>query len=360
MKYLGAKANKVVAYSVASVSGTVLAVCSCTVLPLFAGIYRMGAGIGPATAFLYSGPAINVLAIVMTARVLGVEMGIARAVGAIGFGLIIGLLMQFIFRHEEAKKIADQKEMPEPEGVRPLFHTIIYFASMIAILVFANFGKTESTTGIWHAIYTSKWILTSIASAVFAVTLVAIIKIKLWKVILSSLIVAFVGIKFGDNPLAPFTIGALMLSWMTATDKNEGSDWFSSTWGFIKQITPLLIMGVAAAGFFLGRVGNEGVIPSAWIDKLVGGNSLPANFFASVVGAFMYLATLTEVPIIQGLMGSGMGKGPALALLLAGPALSLQSMLVLSTIMGWKKTGVYVTLVVVMATISGMIYGNLI
>jgi uncharacterized membrane protein YraQ (UPF0718 family) len=230
---------------------------------------------------------------------------------------------------------------------------------MIAILVFANFGKTESTTGIWHAIYSSKWILTSISGAVFAVTLVAIIKINVWKVIFSSLVVVLAGIKFGDNPMVPFTIGALMLSFITATDKNEGSDWFSSTWGFIKQITPLLIMGVAAAGFFLGRVGNEGVIPSGWIAKLVGGNSLSANFFASIVGAFMYLATLTEVPIIQGLMGSGMGKGPALALLLAGPALSLQSMLVLSTIMGWKKTVVYVTLVVVMATASGLIYGNL-
>jgi uncharacterized membrane protein YraQ (UPF0718 family) len=359
MKYLGAKANKVLAFGVASVSGTVLAVCSCTVLPLFAGIYRMGAGLGPATAFLYAGPAINVLAIVMTARVLGVEMGIARAVGAIGFGVIIGLLMQFIFRHDEAKKLAARIEMAAPENVRPLIHTILYFLSMIGILVFANWGKTDQASGVWHFIYSAKWYIAAFFSLGFATALITIIKVNPWKVILTTIIVGITALLFGkSSPLIPFTVGSLLLSIITATDKNEGGDWFSSTWGFMKQITPLLIFGVAAAGFFLGRVGNEGIISSKWIALLVGGNSLGANFFASVVGAFMYLATLTEVPIIQGLMGSGMGKGPALALLLAGPALSFQSMLVLSTIMGWKKTAVYISLVVVMATLTGLIYGN--
>ncbi|HAJ80059.1 MAG TPA: hypothetical protein DCO75_09840 [Fibrobacteres bacterium] len=358
MKYLGAKANKVLAYGVASVSGTVLAVCSCTVLPLFAGIYKMGAGIGPASAFLYSGPAINVLAIVMTARILGVEMGVARAVGAIGFSIIIGLVMHFLFRKEEAAKAAAQMAMPDEQGVRPLLQTILYFFSMIGILVFANWGKPVQQTGLWHAIWSAKWIITALFAAGFAATLVTILKMTWWKVLVMAVPVAILALLFPQNPLIAFTAGAIGLSILTATDKGESGDWFSSTWGFIKQISPLLLFGVLAAGFFLGRVGHEGVIPSSWISSLVGGNSLQANFFASIVGAFMYLATLTEVPILQGLMANGMGKGPALALLLAGPALSLQSMLVLNTIMGLKKTVTYISLVVIMSTITGLLYGT--
>ncbi|OGS36478.1 MAG: permease, partial [Elusimicrobia bacterium RIFOXYB2_FULL_49_7] len=262
MKYLGAKANRVLAYGVASVSGTVLAVCSCTVLPLFAGIYRMGAGIGPATAFLYSGPAINILAIVMTARILGLEMGIARAGGAIGFSVIIGLLMHFFFRKEEAQKTTAQIAMPDPQGVRPLWQTILYFLSMIGILVFANWGKSEASSGAWHAIYSVKWLITALFTVGFAVTLVAILKIKLWKVVAAAVPVGVLALVFRHEPLVPFTAGALALSLITATDKGESGDWFSSTWGFVKQITPLLLIGVAAAGFFLGRVGHEGVIPS--------------------------------------------------------------------------------------------------
>jgi uncharacterized membrane protein YraQ (UPF0718 family) len=358
MKYLGAKANKVLAYGVASVSGTVLAVCSCTVLPLFAGIYKMGAGIGPATAFLYSGPAINVLAIVLTARILGVEMGIARAVGAIGFSIIIGLLMHLIFRKEEAQKAAAQMTMPDAPSGRPLWQTILYFASMIGILVFANWGKPLEQQGIWYAIYAGKWIITSLLSVGFALTLIFILKLPWLKVVLAALPAIAAAVIFHHEPLIAFTIGSLGLAIITATDKGEAGDWLSQTWGFIKQITPLLLFGVLVAGFFLGRVGHEGIIPSQWISSLVGGNSLGANFFASIVGAFMYFATLTEVPILQGLMANGMGKGPALALLLAGPALSIQSMLVLNTIMGWKNTSVYVSLVVVMATATGMIYGT--
>jgi len=359
MKYLGAKANKVLAYGVASVSGTVLAVCSCTVLPLFAGIYKMGAGIGPASAFLYSGPAINVLAIVMTARILGPEMGIARAVGAILFSIVIGLAMHFIFRKDEAKKNAAQMVMPDAEGGRPLWQTALYFFTMVGILVFANWGKPVQETGLWYAIWSAKWIVTGLFAAGFALTLITIHRLPWWKIIGIALPVAALALLFPHSPLIAFTAGALGLSIVTATDSGESGDWFSATWGFIKQISPLLLFGVLAAGFFLGRVGHEGVIPSAWISALVGGNSLKANFFASIIGAFMYLATLTEVPILQGLMGNGMGKGPALALLLAGPALSLQSMLVLNTIMGWKKTATFVSLVVVMATVSGLIYGRI-
>ena len=357
MKYLGVKANKALAYGVASVSGTVLAVCSCTVLPLFAGIYKMGAGIGPATAFLYSGPAINVLAIVLTARILGLEMGVARAVGAIGFSVVIGLIMHFIFRKEEAQKAAAQMAMPEQENVRPLWQTVLYFAAMVGILVFANWGKPLENEGLWHAIYGVKWIITSLLSAGLALALILILKIHWLKVVLAAIPTVAAAIAFPHQPVIAFSIGALGLSVITAIDKGESGDWFSQTWGFVKQITPLLFFGVLAAGFFLGRVGHEGIIPAQWISSLVGGNSLGANFFASVVGAFMYFATLTEVPILQGLMANGMGKGPALALLLAGPALSIQSMLVLNTIMGWKKTVTYVSLVVVMATITGLLYG---
>jgi len=359
MKYLGAKANKVLAYGVASVSGTVLAVCSCTVLPLFAGIYKMGAGIGPASAFLYSGPAINVLAIVMTARILGLQMRIARAVGANLFSKIIGLVMHLLFRKEEAEKVAAQMAMPDVDGGRPLWQTALYFLSMIGILVFANWGKPVQQTGLWHAIWSAKWIITGLFAAGFAVTLITIHRIQWWKVIAAGVPVVALAFLIPHNPLVAFSAGALGLSILTATDNGENGDWFSSTWGFIRQISPLLLFGVLAAGFFLGRAGHEGVIPSEWISAMVGGNSLKANFFASIVGSLMYIATLTEVPILQGLIGNGMGKGPALALLLAGPTLSLQSMLVLNTIMGWKKTATFVSLVVAMATISGLIYGRM-
>lgn len=363
MKYLGAKANKILAYGVASVSGTVLAVCSCTVLPLFAGIYRMGAGIGPASAFLYAGPAINVLAIVLTGRILGIEMGLARAIGAVVFSIVIGLSMHLIYRKEEATKAAAQMAMPEPEAGRPLWKTSAYFFVMIAILVFANWGKPMQDSGVWHAIFSQKWLITSIFSGIFGVILIAWFKMAWWKVLAVALPAAGIALLAPRSipheflPVTAFAAGSIGLSVVTSTDKGEIGDWFSSTWTFAKQILPLLLFGVLVAGFLLGRVGHEGIIPSEWVSAAVGGNSFRANFFASVAGAFMYFATLTEVPILQGLIGSGMGKGPALALLLAGPALSLPSMLVLNGIMGLKKTVTFVVLVVVMATISGMVYG---
>jgi hypothetical protein len=356
MKYLGAGANKLLAYGVASVSGTILAVCSCTVLPLFAGIYRMGAGIGPASAFLYSGPAINVLAIVLTARILGLEIGIARAIGAIAFSIVIGLIMHFIFRKEEAKKAAAQASLPVPEVKRPLWQNALFFASMVGILVFANWGKPESAEGFWYTIHSFKWVITAIIAAGFGAALTTWFEVPAWKLLAVGAAAFAAGIFF-QSPLVPFVVAVVGLSVITSTSEGESGEWFSASWGLTKQILPLLLIGVFASGLLLGRPGHEGLIPSSWIAGLVGGNSLFANLFASVVGAFMYFATLTEVPIVQGLMGSGMGKGPALALLLAGPALSLPSMLVLGGIMGWKKTAVYVSLVVVMATITGMAYG---
>ena len=358
IKYLGARANKIIAYAVASVSGAILAVCSCTILPLFSGIYKRGAGLGPATAFLYSGPAINVLAIILTARVLGIELGIARAVWAIVFSIIIGLIMAFIFRKEEKEKVKQQLIMPEPEVSRPLWQEVIHFGIMVLILIFANWGKPSIDAGLWAAIYNAKWIITAILGVAFGMVLNRIFKMKLWEILIIVIAVILAHIIFKGNPLITFVVGIIGLSYFTSTSGGELGDWFSATWGFAKQILPLLFLGVLIAGSFLGRPGHEGLIPSRWIVTLVGGNSIWANFFASISGAFMYFATLTEVPILQGLIGNGMGKGPALALLLAGPALSLPNMLVIRSVMGTKKTIVFVSIVVIMATFSGIIFGT--
>lgn len=320
IKYFGAGARKWVAYSVASVSGAVLAVCSCTVLPLFGGIYRRGAGIGPAVAFLYSGPAINVLAIVLTARVLGWRLGLARAVGAVLFSIVIGLIMAALFGKEDK-----ERKMPTPaERVgaarkeRGAFQTLSYFVTLVLILIFAAWGKPAQPVGFWNFVFGIKWYITG------------------------ALLVA---------------LAVMLIRWFKP---EELSMWVDSTWGFAKLIMPLLFAGVLAAGFLMGRPGTgAGLIPSRYISALVGGNSLSANFIASVAGALMYFATLTEIPILQGLMGAGMGKGPALALLLAGPALSLPSMLVIRGIMGTKKTAVFVGLVVIMATVTGMAFGSI-
>jgi hypothetical protein len=323
MRYLGASAPRPVAYGVSSVSGAVLAVCSCTVLPLFAGIYKRGAGLGPAIAFLYSGPAINVLAMILTARVLGLEIGIARAVGAVAFAAVIGLIMAALFRREDAERLAGG---PDPfalaaEGEAPRragWQDAVFLGTMIAILVFANWGAPNQAVGMFAAVYRLHWPLTLALLAVLA-----------W----------------------------MIVRWF---DREELAGWMQATWVFAKQITPLLLGGILVSGVLMGRPGmDNGLIPSAWVATSVGGNSLLANFASSVVGAFMYFATLTEVPILQTLLGSGMGKGPALALLLAGPALSLPSMLVIGSYLGVKKTITYCALVVVMATVTGMIFGAL-
>lgn len=359
MKYLGPTAHKVVAYGVSSVSGSILAVCSCTVLPLFAGIYRMGAGLGPATTFLYSGPAINVLAIILTARVLGLELGIARAVGAILFSIVIGLLMHLIYRKEEIEKANAMMHVPEPEVTRPLWQNVIYFGLMVGILVFANWGKPETAAGVWYMIYSFKWIITAAASLFLAAVLVFWFKLSWWKVLIATVPAGVIAVVLPQHPMISFTVGVAGLSVITSTAGGENQEWFSQSWGFAKQILPLLLFGVLIAGLLLGRPGHEGIIPSEWVSNAVGGNSIWANFFAAVAGAFMYFATLTEVPILQGLIGNGMGNGPALALLLAGPALSLPNMLVIRSVMGTKKTVVYVSLVIVMSTVCGMVFGAL-
>ncbi len=441
MKYLGAKANKVLAYGVASVSGSILAVCSCTVLPLFAGIWRMGAGLGPAVAFLYSGPAINVLAIILTARILGVELGIARAVGAVGFSVVIGLIMHFIYRKEELAKADSQVGMPEPEVTRPLWKNATFFFLMVGILVFANWGSPGTwdyqaapgnvvrvdiveapfdpheagatytlrpegapgagsqdiqapaqhflanrrpAPGAWALLWQNKWAVTGILGAGFGLVLVFWLNVTWWKVGLAAAPPAILALAFPTDGLwvlLPFSAAVVGLSVILETSRGEGEEWFSATWTFAKQILPLLFFGVLIAGFLLGRPGHPGLIPAKYVEMLVGDSPdrfleitgagggtfdgavrsawpVWTNFFAAIFGAFMYFATLTEVPILQGLIGAGMGKGPALALLLAGPALSLPNMLVIRSTMGTRKTLVFCSLVVVMATISGMIFGR--
>lgn len=320
IKYFGARANKFLSYSVASVSGTILAVCSCTVLPLFAGIYSRGAGIGPATAFLYSGPAINVLAIVFTARVLGWQLGLARAVGAVFFAAIVGLSMHFIFRKDEAKRQAGQMHLPDEEGEgRSLFQEGTFMLVLVLILIFAAFAKpSQDAAVLWKSIFQAKWIVTGILLVI---------------------------------------LGFILKSWFR---REELGDWVNSTWGFMKQIFPLLFAGVLFAGFFLGRPGNPALIPEHFVAELVGGNSIWANLFAALASALMYFATLTEVPILQGLLGSGMGQGPALTMLLAGPALSLPNLIVIGSVMGWKKTGTFAGIIVVLSTLVGMAYGTIV
>jgi uncharacterized protein len=384
MKYFGPTAKKWLSYSVASVSGTVLAVCSCTVLPLFGGIYMRGAGLGPAIAFLYSGPAINVLAIVLTARVIGWEMGLARAVGAISFSVIIGLLMHLFFLKEERAKVQTAGDVyygDETENEKPLWQTVLFFFSMIGILVFSNWARPTETSGIWYGIFSIKWIVTSLFGLLFAFTLWRFFKVKLLYLGIGAVATAAIALIIPGMPSAAVTAGVVALSIITFYSDSEMTDWREQTWGFAKQITPLLLGGVLVAGFLLGspEAKDAGIIPSIWIQAFVGNTpdsfmtltgmsgAAPAwlnlvwpvwtNFFASLSGALMYFATLTEVPIVRGLLDSGMGQGPALALLLAGPALSLPSMLVINSVIGPKKTVVYITLVVVMSTITGMVYG---
>jgi uncharacterized membrane protein YraQ (UPF0718 family) len=320
LKYFGAQAGKILAYSVASISGTVLAVCSCTVLPLFAGIYTRGAGIGPATAFLYSGPAINILAITLTAKILGWQLGLARAVGAILFSVVTGLLMALIFRKDDAARTTGQIYLPENgDKERTLAQDGLYLLTMVLILVFAAFAKpAPGSTGLWPAIHAAKWMVTAVLLVFLALMLKA---------------------------------------WFT---RQERVSWVEASWGFMKQIFPLLAGGVLVAGFLLGRPGHPALIPERWVQSLLGGNSPGANLIAAMSGALMYFATLTEVPILQGLLGAGMGKGPALALLLAGPALSLPNMLVIGSVMGVKKTVVFCAIIVFLSAAAGMLYGFLI
>jgi uncharacterized membrane protein YraQ (UPF0718 family) len=320
----------------------------------------MGAGLGPAAAFLYAGPAINVLAVVVTSSVLGAKLGAARAIGAVLFAVVIGILMAFIFRRSEQERVEAAVAMPEPDDVRPLGQTAAFFAAQVAILVFANWARPDDPTGLWFAVWRAKWLLTSAGALALGVVLVRWFGLRMWQVAAIGAPTATLAVALPRHPELAFTTGVVGLALVAARDQGELGQWFASSWGYAKQILPLLLGGVLIAGLLLGRPGHEGLIPSGWVESAVGGNGLGATVFASVAGAFMYFATLTEVPILQGLIGAGMGPGPSLALLLAGPALSLPNMIVIASVIGWRKTSVYIGLVVVMATVTGLIYGTFI
>ena len=359
IKYFGANAKKWMAYLIASLSGTILAVCSCTILPLFSSIHKRGAGLGPAITFLYSGPAINILAIILTARILGFELGIARIIGAVIFSVIIGIIMSLIYRKEE-KERAEKIDFPDIKEERPLWQTSYHFFVLVLILVFANWGKPDTNEGFMFWLYAHKWQITAFFGLMFMYSLIKILKMKPLYVLFAAIPVIATAIIFPTQPLVPFVIAVIGLTILTIITPGEPQDWLRESWGFTKQIMPLLAAGVLIAGLLLGTVNGEGIIPNEWVSSLVGGNSVFSNFFASIFGAFMYFATLTEIPIIQGLLNNGMGQGPALALLLAGPSLSLPNMLVIRSVIGTKKTLVYVILVSIMATISGLFYGSIV
>ena len=257
MKYLGPRAPRAVAYGVASVSGAILAVCSCTVLPLFAGIYTMGAGLGPATAFLYSGPAINVLAVILTSSVLGAKLGAARTIGAVLFAVVIGLLMAFLFRRAEQQRAADAMAMPEPDDIRPLGQVAAFFAAQVAILVFANWARPDDPTGLWFTVWRAKWWLTSVSALALGVILVRWFGLKMWQVVAIGVPIAGLAIALPRHPELAFTAGVIGLVLVTARDQGELGQWFASSWGYAKQILPLLLGGVLIAGLLLGRPGHE-------------------------------------------------------------------------------------------------------
>ena len=361
MRYLGPRANKLLAYSVASISGCVLAVCSCSVLPMFAGIYSLGAGLGPATAFLYSGPAINVLAIFLSARVLGFDIGVARVVGAVVFSVVIGILMAVIFRRGERLKAQASLNLPPPGGgERPLWKTALYFLCMILFLVFSDWFNPgiatvtmkDGTEMKVHVRYKTADTVTlqlydkggETKGEVNTYDLSEILSIEQEP----SLTLTIHGIRWYLAGIMLLAVLAMVYSWFS---REEIRQWMGATWDFAKILVPLLFGGVFVVGFI------SVFIPEKQVALLVGDNSIFSNLVASVVGAFFYFATLTEIPITEALMRLGMAKGPVLALLLAGPALSLPNMLVIYSIMGARKTFAFILLVVTMATITGIIFG---
>ncbi len=365
MRYLGPTANKFMAYSVASVSGTILAVCSCSVLPMFAGIYTMGAGLGPASAFLYSGPGINILAIFLTARVLGFDLGLARVIGAVGFAFIVGLLMAFFFRKEEKEKAAAAMQLPPPEAPRrPFWQTAVFFFSLVFFLIFAAWvtprdvtihltdGQQVQAVVLEERSHDMIFQLSQDWEGKNKEDQVVIPKERLQRLEREpTLTLAVSQIKFYLAGAILVLILLMLWRWFNQEEINE---WLNNTWEFTKLLAPLLYGGVLVVGFI------SALIPAQYVASLVGDNSLSSNFIAAIIGAFWYFATLTEVPITQALVKMGMAPGPSLALLLAGPALSLPNMIVIGRVMGWKKTAVFCTIIVIISTFAGLFYGNVV
>ncbi len=314
LKYFGKDAPKWLCYSVAATSGTILAVCSCTILPMFAGIEKKGAGIGPATAFLFSGPAINLLAIVLTARVLGLDLGIARAIAAVSMAVVIGLIMAAIFERSSQKCETSPVSAPvqaaqaltePPKSGQTERIAVLFIALLIGVLLSAT-SQLEFVT---------KW----------------------------TIVAAFI------------VASAYVLTKYFSSE--EKTAFFSETWSLTKKIFPLLVVGT----FITGVIGY--FMPTELLRTYLGSNSFPSCFIASVVGALLYMPTLLEIPIVGTLFGYSTGitaPGPALSLLLAGPSLSLPSMIVITRVIGLKKGGVYISLVVIVSTLVGMLYGAIV
>lgn len=364
MRYLGPDANRALAYTVASVSGVVLAVCSCSVLPMFAGIYTMGAGLGPASAFLYSGPAINIMAIFLSARVLGFDIGLARAIGAIGFAFVIGLSMAFIFKKSEhARNKAAMAMPPVPKPTRPLWKTGLYFLCLIMFLVFSDWYNTNDVTitmkndaavkaSVQYATQDFIEVKEYKADGTRAIDAMRLERKDIAKITPEDNFVMRVhAVKWYLAGLMLLAILIMLKKWFTRTEIKE---WMTATWDFGMMIIPLLFGGVFVTGF----VG--GILPEKAVAAFVGGNGFLSNFVASTIGALWYFATLTEIPITEMLMRLGMGKGPALALLLAGPTLSLPSILVINKIIGWRKTLAFCALTVAFSTIVGYVFGMMV
>jgi len=364
LRYLGPRSNKLAAYSVASVAGVVLAVCSCSVLPMFAGIYQLGAGLGPASAFLYSGPAINVLAIFLTGRVLGFELGLWRALGAIGFAFLVGLGMAGLFRREERRKSAAMTAMPQPpQASRPIWQNALLLAAMIAFLVFSDWFNpgdaiVRRTDGseirgvVLQEMHDEVLIqVQETGPGVRAGDRLTIPKREIAAVVeASSWVIDVYHVRWYLAGLMALAVALMSWRWV---DRDEFRSWMGNTWDFTKLLVPLLFGGVFVVGFI------SALLPDRQIALLVGDNSLSATLIGSLVGALFYFATLTEVPITQALIEHGMAPGPALALLLAGPALSLPNMLVLIKVMGARKTLAFSLIIVIAATITGLLFGNL-
>ena len=361
MRYLGPKANRPLAYTVASVSGVVLAVCSCSVLPMFAGIYTMGAGLGPASAFLYSGPAINVMAIFLSARVLGMDLGVGRAIGAVAFAFIIGILMAVIFRRSEKKRVEAAMHMPEPpHSPRRLWQTALYFLAMVLFLVFSDWYNTNDVTitmadgavlaaNVRYQTQDALDVQEYQADGNLATDVRRLSRADIRTVEpVPGFTMTVHGLKWYFAGGMGLAVLVMLWRWFT---RDEVREWMQATWDFGLMIVPLLFGGVFLTGFI------GALIPEKYVATLVGGDSLASNFVAAFVGMLWYFATLTEIPITQMLMRLGMGSGPALALLLAGPALSLPSILVIYKIVGFRKTFVFCFLTVVMSTLVGWIFG---
>jgi len=363
MRYLGPNSNQPIAYTVAAVSGTILAVCSCSVLPMFAGIWKMGAGLGPASAFLYSGPAINILAIVLTARVLGFDIGLWRALGAIAFAFLVGLGMAAIFRRGEQKKAKAATLMPVPPNTgRRGWQSGLLLACMIGFLIFSDWFNPGDAiveradgTAIRGVVLQEMRDEVMIQVQESTGTIRAGDRLTLPKAEIKGVVEArswVMGVFHVRWWLAGLCAALVALMTWRWVEHDEFKQWMYNTWEFAKLLIPLLFGGVFVVGFI------SALLPDKQIGQLVGDNTLTANFVASLVGALFYFATLTEVPITQALMEHGMAKGPALALLLAGPSLSLPNMIVLIKVMGVKKTAAFCGLIVVAATTVGMIYGS--